>query len=68
MGERGAEAIMPLARGGDGRLGVIAQSANARPVAITVNIAATDIDSVRRSEAQLTGALARAVARGQRFL
>lgn len=68
MGERGAEAIMPLARGGDGRLGVIAQSANARPVAITVNIAATDIDSFRRSEAQLTGALARAVARGQRFL
>jgi phage-related minor tail protein len=68
MGERGAEAIMPLARGADGRLGVIAQSGSARPVAITVNIAATDIDSFRRSEAQVTGSLARAVARGQRFL
>lgn len=68
MGERGAEAIMPLARGADGRLGVIAQSGNARPVAVTVNIAAADVDSFRRSEAQLTGALARAVARGQRFL
>lgn len=68
MGERGAEAIMPLARGDDGRLGVIAQNPNSRPVVVTVNIAATDIDSFRRSEAQLTGALARAVARGQRFL
>lgn len=68
MGERGAEAIMPLARGADGRLGVISQNPNTRPVAVTVNIAATDVDSFRRSEAQLTGALARAVARGHRFL
>ncbi|ULO25026.1 phage tail tape measure protein [Methylocystis sp. SB2] len=68
MGERGAEAIMPLARGADGRLGVVAQSAGARPVSVTVNIAAQDIESFRRSEAQITGALARAVARGQRNL
>ncbi|MGJ0453447.1 MAG: phage tail tape measure protein [Methylocystis sp.] len=68
MGERGAEAIMPLARGADGRLGVVAQGAGARPVAVTVNIAAQDIESFRRSEAQITGALARAVARGQRNL
>jgi phage-related minor tail protein len=68
MGERGAEAIMPLARGADGRLGVIAQSGNTRPGAVTVNISATDVDSFRRSEAQVTAALARAVARGQRFL
>jgi phage-related minor tail protein len=68
MGERGAEAIMPLARGADGRLGVVAQGAAARPVAVTVNIAAQDIESFRRSEAQITGALARAVARGQRNL
>lgn len=69
MGERGAEAIMPLARGPDGRLGVMAQSGGgARPVAVTVNIAAQDIDSFRRSEAQITGALARALARGQRQL
>ncbi|MGJ0510423.1 MAG: phage tail tape measure protein [Methylocystis sp.] len=69
MGERGAEAVMPLARGADGRLGVMAQGGGgARPVAVTVNIAAQDIDSFRRSEAQISSALARAVARGQRQL
>jgi phage-related minor tail protein len=68
MGERGAEAIMPLARGTDGRLGVVSQGDGARPVAVTVNIAAQDVDSFRRSEAQVSGALARAVARGQRNL
>ncbi|WP_442754711.1 phage tail tape measure protein [Methylocystis sp. JAN1] len=68
MGERGAEAIMPLARGSDGRLGVVAQGGETRPVSVTVNIAAQDVDSFRRSEAQITGALARAVARGQRNL
>ncbi|MCX7899932.1 MAG: phage tail tape measure protein [Methylocystis sp.] len=70
MGERGAEAIMPLARGPDGRLGVVAQSAGAaaRATSVTVNIAAQDVESFRRSETQITGALARAVARGQRSL
>lgn len=69
MGERGAEAVMPLARGPDGRLGVVAQgNAGAAPVTINVNIAAQDVDSFRRSETQITGALARAVARGQRSL
>ncbi|MEK4035648.1 phage tail tape measure protein [Methylocystis sp. IM3] len=68
MGERGAEAIMPLARGPDGRLGVVSQGGQGRPVSVTVNIAAQDVDSFHRSEAQITGALARAVARGQRQL
>lgn len=68
MGERGAEAIMPLARGADGRLGVVTQNDSARPVSVTVNIAATDLDSFRRSESQITSALARAVARGHRHL
>ncbi|MBM3623989.1 MAG: phage tail tape measure protein, partial [Alphaproteobacteria bacterium] len=54
--------------GPDGRLGVVAQSVGARPVSVTVNIAAQDVESFRRSEAQITGALARAVARGQRNL
>ena len=65
-GERGAEAIMPLRRGPDGRLGVAAQSAGGANV--TVNIAATDIDSFRRSESQISSALARAVSRGNRGL
>jgi len=65
-GEAGPEAIMPLARGPDGRLGVAASSASGRNV--TVNIATPDAESFRRSEIYLTGLIARAVARGQRGL
>jgi phage-related minor tail protein len=63
-GEAGPEAIMPLARGPDGRLGVAA-SGGAAP-GVTVNIATPDADSFRRSDVYLTGLIARAVARGQR--
>lgn len=66
-GERGAEAILPLARGADGKLGVRADSAGA-PLAVTVNISTPDAASFRRSEAYLSGAIARAVARGERSL
>ena len=68
MGERGAEAIMPLARGPDGRLGVAANGGHQQPANITINIATNDAESFRRSQVQLTSALARAVARGQRGL
>lgn len=63
-GEAGPEAIMPLARGPDGRLGVAASGAGGSR--ITVNIATPDADSFRRSELYVTGQIARAVARGQR--
>jgi lambda family phage tail tape measure protein len=66
MGEAGPEAILPLGRGPDGRLGVAAGGAPARPVSVTVNIATPDPGAFRRSEAQVTASLARAVARGQR--
>jgi phage-related minor tail protein len=66
MGEAGPEAILPLARGPDGRLGVASGGAAARPVSVTVNIATPDPGAFRRSEAQVTASLARAVARGQR--
>ena len=66
LGERGAEAVMPLARGPDGRLGV--RSQGGPPISVTVNIATPDAESFRRSEAQVSAALARAVARGQRGL
>ncbi len=66
-GERGSEAIMPLRRGSDGRLGV-ASSGGGSSNTITVNISATDVDSFRRSESQVSAALARAVARGNRGL
>ncbi|HWV55565.1 MAG TPA: phage tail tape measure protein [Pseudorhodoplanes sp.] len=63
-GEAGPEAIMPLRRGPDGRLGVAATGSAA--ASITVNIATPDADSFRRSELYVTGQIARAVARGQR--
>lgn len=65
-GEAGPEAIMPLARGADGKLGVMA--AGGSRANITVNIATPDAESFRRSEIYLTGQIARAVARGQRGL
>ncbi len=66
-GERGAEAIMPLARGADGRLGVVA-SGGRSGISVTMNVTTTDADSFRRSESQVAAMLARAVAYGQRNL
>lgn len=66
-GEAGPEAIVPLSRGADGRLGVAMAGASA-PASIVVNIATPDAESFRRSEAYVTGQIARAVARGQRGL
>ncbi len=66
-GEAGPEAIMPLTRGPDGRLGVSVTGAQPGPV-ITFNVTAADADSFRRSESQLAAMLARAVSLGQRNL
>lgn len=63
MGEAGPEAIMPLSRGADGRLGVRAQGSGGGPV-VTVNISTPDIEGFRRSRGQVAAELARAVARG----
>lgn len=65
-GEAGPEAIMPLARGADGKLGI--RAAGGGGASITVNIATPDAESFRRSEVYLTSQIARAVARGQRRL
>jgi phage-related minor tail protein len=65
MGEAGAEAILPLARGADGRLGVAA-SGGGGPVSVVFNVTSPDAASFRKSEAQITGMLARAVSRGGR--
>ena len=66
MGEAGPEAILPLARGPDGRLGVRAGGGGGTNV--TFNVTARDAESFRRAEAELTAMLARAVARGRRGL
>lgn len=64
-GEAGAEAILPLRRGPDGRLGVAAGEGSP-PMHITFNVTATDAASFRRSESQIAAMLARAAARGRR--
>lgn len=65
-GEAGAEAVLPLARGSDGRLGVA--GGGERPTVVNVNISTPDTDGFRKSEAQVTAMLARAVGRGRRGL
>ena len=67
MGEAGAEAILPLQRGADGRLGVAA-SGGGGSVNVVFNVTTQDAASFRKSEAQVTGMLARAVSRGARTL
>ena len=66
MGEAGPEAILPLQRGPDGRLGVASNGGGS--VNVVFNVTATDAGSFRKSEAQVTGMLARAVSRGTRTL
>ncbi|MDR0807707.1 MAG: phage tail tape measure protein [Gemmobacter sp.] len=65
MGEAGPEAIMPLARGADGRLGVQSQ-AGGRPVTVVMNITTPDVQGFQRSQAQIAAQASRALARGQR--
>jgi phage-related minor tail protein len=62
-GEAGPEAILPLARGRDGRLGVASGGGN---VNVTLNVTASDARSFLQSEAELSAMLLRAARRGQR--
>lgn len=66
-GEAGPEAILPLMRGADGKLGVRA-GGQSRALTINFNVATPDAASFRRSEAQINAMLNRAVARGERNL
>jgi phage-related minor tail protein len=65
MGEAGPEAIMPLARGADGRLGVQAAGAS-RPVTVVMNITTPDVQGLQRSQTQIAAQAQRMLARGQR--
>jgi phage-related minor tail protein len=64
MGEAGPEAIMPLARGADGRLGV--QSSGGQAVTVVMNISTPDVLGFQRSQTQIAAQAARALSRGQR--
>ncbi len=64
MGEAGPEAIMPLTRGADGRLGV--QAEGGRSVNVTMNISTSDVQGFQRSQGQIAAQLTRVLGRGQR--
>ncbi|MEN8893717.1 phage tail tape measure protein [Planktotalea arctica] len=65
MGEAGPEAIMPLTRGADGKLGVQAQGGG-RGASIIVNISTPDVEGFRRSQSQIAAQMSRALGRSQR--
>ncbi len=65
MGEAGPEAIMPLTRGADGRLGVQA-AGGGRAVNVTMNISTPDAAGFSRSQSQIAAQLNRVLARGER--
>lgn len=64
MGEAGPEAIMPLSRGPDGKLGV--QGGAGRSVSVVMNITTPDVQGFQRSQSQVAAQVSRALARGQR--
>lgn len=65
MGEAGPEAIMPLTRGPDGKLGVASQGGG-QAVNVTMNISTPDAGSFQRSQSQIAAQMSRAISRGQR--
>lgn len=66
MGEAGPEAIMPLARGADGKLGV--RGGGQSVVNVTMNITTPDVVGFQRSRTQISAGISRAIQRGQRNL
>lgn len=64
MGEAGPEAIMPLARGADGRLGVRTQGRSG--VNVTMHINTPDVRGFERSQGQIAARVARAIGQGNR--
>ena len=67
MGEAGPEAIMPLARGADGKLGV-RSGGGGRAVNVVMNISTPDVQGFRRSQSQIAAQMGRVLGAGQRNL
>jgi hypothetical protein len=65
MGEAGPEAIMPLSRGANGKLGVRAEGGS-KTVNVTMNISTPDVAGFKRSQSQVAAQLNRAMGLGQR--
>ncbi len=68
MGEAGPEAIVPLARGADGKLGIRTGGGSGGAVNVTMNISTPDAAGFRRSQSQIAAEMNRAIARGRRNL
>ena len=64
MGEAGPEAIMPLARGPDGKLGVKGGASGGTTV--VMNITTPDVQGFQRSQSQIAAQLSRALNTGNR--
>lgn len=65
MGEAGPEAIMPLTRGSDGRLGV-RSSGGGRAMNVVINVSTPDVSGFQRSQTQIAAQMQRLLAQGQR--
>ncbi|MCA3436667.1 MAG: phage tail tape measure protein [Rhodobacter sp.] len=66
MGEAGPEAILPLSRGADGRLGVQSAGGGGRGVSVVMNVSTPDVQGFQRSQGQIAAQVNRMLARGQR--
>lgn len=64
MGEAGPEAILPLARGADGSLGV--RSGGGAGVNVVMNVTTPNVQSFARSQGQIAAQMSRAMGRGNR--
>ncbi|WP_299703074.1 phage tail tape measure protein [uncultured Tateyamaria sp.] len=65
MGEAGPEAIMPLARGPDGKLGVRGGGGQGGPT-VVMNITTPDVQGFARSQNQIAAQMNRALSRANR--
>jgi phage-related minor tail protein len=64
MGEAGPEAIMPLARGADGKLGV--RGGGGGTVNVVINIQTPDVAGFERSQSQIAAQMGRLLGHGRR--
>lgn len=64
MGEAGPEAIMPLTRGPDGKLGV--RGAGGGGSTVVMNISTPDVQGFQRSRSQIAAQMSRALGKGDR--
>lgn len=65
MGEAGPEAILPLARGHDGSLGVKTQGSGKSPT-VVMHVTTPDVAGFQRSRGQIAAQMSRMLARGNR--